>query len=115
MWLGSLADRTKRNAGVCSQPMAAHTQEGAKGGHSMGLGVRQQERGRGGCPTEASKDWEQKGLNKIQMEKGKQNQGAVWKKQARTTGETSFEIQMINCGGWRGKEEPANFDGKMET
>jgi len=69
----------------------------------------------GGCPTEASKDWEQKGLNKIQMEKGKQNQGAVWKKQARTTGETSFEIQMINCGGWRGKEEPANFDGKMET
>lgn len=49
------------------------------------------------------------------MEKGKQNQDALWKKQARTTGETSFEIQMLNCGGWRGKEEPANFDGKMES
>ena len=30
MWLGSLADRTKRNASVCSQPIAAHTEGGKR-------------------------------------------------------------------------------------
>lgn len=69
MWLGSLADRTKRNAGVCSQPMAAHTQEGAKGGHSMGLGVRQQERGRGAAPQKPQKTGSKRGWTRFKWRK----------------------------------------------
>lgn len=69
MWLGSLADRTKRNAGVCSQPMAAHTEEGAKGGHSMGLGVRRQERGRGAAPQKPQKTGSKRGWTRFKWRK----------------------------------------------
>lgn len=41
--------------------MAAHTEEGAKGGHSMGLGVRQQERGRGAAPQKPQKTGSKRG------------------------------------------------------
>lgn len=40
MWLGSLADRTKCNVSVCSQPIAAHT-EGGKRWAQRGVGVSQ--------------------------------------------------------------------------
>jgi len=54
MWLGSLADRTKRNATVCSQPIAEHT-EGGKRWALHGAGGepgRRESRGRGSVEQE---------------------------------------------------------------
>lgn len=54
MWLGSLADRTKRNTSVCSQPIAAHT-EGGKRWAQRGAGGepgRRESRGRGAVEQE---------------------------------------------------------------
>lgn len=49
------------------------------------------------------------------MERRKQKQDAVWKKQARMTRETSFETQTLNWGEGRGeKGKPGNCDSKME-
>lgn len=120
MWLGSLADRPKRNAGVCSQPVAAHT-EGGKRWAQHGAGGeagRRESRGRGSVEQErcgaVGQTWEQNGLSEIWTGRRKQKQDAVWKKQARMTRETSFETQTLNCAGERGKEKPGNCDSKME-
>lgn len=77
MWLGSLADRTKRNASVCSQPIAAHT-EGDKRWAQHGAGSepgRRESRGRGTVEQErcgaVGQTREQNGLREIQMGKAR--------------------------------------------
>lgn len=124
MWLGSLADRTKHDAGVCSQPIAAHTegcerwaQHGAGGDAAGGRAEAGRFVPQGGCGAVGQKPQKiesKGGLARYEWGNKKKKKDAVWKKQARMTGKISFEKQMLNCEGWRGKEEPANVDGKMD-
>lgn len=123
MGLGSLADRTKHDASVCSQPITAHT-EGCKRWAQHGTGGDA-----AGGRAEAGRPVPQEGCGAVGQKPQKiESKGGLvrykWgnktkkmqfeKKQARMTREKSFEKQMLNCGRWRGKEEPANSDDKME-
>lgn len=124
MWLGSPADRTKHDASVCSQPIAARTegckrwaQHGAGGDAAGGRAEAGRLVPQGGCGAVGQKPQKiesKGGLARYEWGNKKKNQDAVWKKQARMTGKISLEKQMLNCERWRGKEEPANVDGKMD-